>query len=211
MVHEVKQGEHLFRIARQSGFRNPDTIWNHPNNSDLRDLRPNPNVLFPGDLIFIPDFQQKSVVRPTGQLHTFTVDNKKLRLAVVIRDANSDPIPNEQCLLLVDDIFDSKKETLTTDADGRIEKEISPDAEGGEVRVRGQVYFLKIGDLDPETEKTGQRARLANLGYYFGEGADIDEGELRTAIEEFQCDHNLSVDGVCGPKTQTKLKEIHGC
>ena len=72
-----------------------------------------------------------------------------------------------------------------TTADGRIEKEISPAAEGGEVRVRGQVYFLKIGNLDPETEESGQRARLANLGYYFGEGADVDEDEFRTAVEEF--------------------------
>ncbi len=211
MIHEVQQGEHLFRIARQSGFRNPDTIWNHPNNSDLRDLRPNPNVLLPGDQIFIPDRQEKNEVRSTSQVHTFTADIQTLRLALVIRDANSDPIPNEQCVLLVDDVFGSERETLNTTADGRIEKEISPAAEGGEVRVRGQVYFLKIGNLDPETEESGQRARLANLGYYFGEGADVDEDELRTAVEEFQCDQGLFVDGVCGPKTQTKLKQIHGC
>ena len=26
VIHEVQQGEHLFRIARQSGFRNPDNM-----------------------------------------------------------------------------------------------------------------------------------------------------------------------------------------
>jgi len=211
MVHEVKQGEHLSRIARLHGFRNPDTVWNDAGNSSLRDLRPNPNVLFPGDTITIPDRTEKQEVRATGQLHTFSVDVQPLRLALVIKDANSDPLPNEQCVLAVSDIFGPVTETLTTDANGRIDKEISPVAEGGEVRVRGQVYFLKIGDLDPEDQKSGQRARLANLGYYFGEGADIDEDELRTAVEEFQCDNDLFVDGDCGPKTQKKLKAVHGC
>jgi hypothetical protein len=61
-VHEVKQGEHLFRIAYQYGFRNPFTIWNDPDNSDLRDLRSNPNVLFPGDQLATPD---RDLFRPT--------------------------------------------------------------------------------------------------------------------------------------------------
>jgi hypothetical protein len=211
MVHEVKQGEYLFRIARQYGFRNPDNVWSDPNNAALRDLRPNHNVLFPGDQIFIPPFRKKEVACVTTRVHKFSVDVKNLRLALVINDANSDPIPNEQCVLVVDEGLGPETQTLTTGADGKIEKEISPFAAGGEVRVRGQVYFLKIGDLDPEDKESGQRARLANLGYYFGEGEDIDEEELRTAVEEFQCDHDLFVDGVCGPKTQKKLKQLHGC
>ena len=32
-----------------------------------------------------------------------------------------------------------------------------------------------------------------------------------SAIEEFQCDHGLVVDGKCGPATQAKLKQVHGC
>lgn len=31
------------------------------------------------------------------------------------------------------------------------------------------------------------------------------------AVEAFQCDHNLLVDGDPGPNTQTKLLELHGC
>lgn len=211
MIHEVKQGEHLFRIARRYGFRNPDLVWNDPENSTLRDLRRNRNVLFPGDQVFIPDRKERTESRATNQVHTFTADNRKLKLVVVIRDCNSDPLPKEQCELVVDDVFAKNVQKLATDEDGRIDTEISEDAEGGEVRVRGQVYFLKIGSLDPETEESGQRGRLANLGYYFGDGEDIDQDELRTAIEEFQADNDLFVDGVCGLKTQEKLKKVHGC
>jgi hypothetical protein len=30
-------------------------------------------------------------------------------------------------------------------------------------------------------------------------------------LEEFQCDHNLMVDGTCNPQTQARLLEVHGC
>jgi hypothetical protein len=210
MVHDVEQGEHLFRIARQYGFRNPYTVWKDSNNASLRDLRSNPNVLFPGDQLFIPERQEKTEVRSTNQVHQFVAELQNLRLAIVVRDANSDPIANEQCVLAVELVY-LQVNSLTTDEQGRIEQEIDSTAIGGEVRIRGQVYFLKIGDLDPVSELSGQRARLANLGYYFGDGSIIDEAELRTAVEEFQCDYELSVDGVCGPKTQQKLLEVHGC
>jgi peptidoglycan hydrolase-like protein with peptidoglycan-binding domain len=35
--------------------------------------------------------------------------------------------------------------------------------------------------------------------------------QFRSAVEEFQCDHDLTVDGICGPTTQAKLKQVHGC
>ena len=46
--HIVVQGEFLAAIARMHGFL-PDTIWNHPDNSELRSTRKSPNTLFPGD------------------------------------------------------------------------------------------------------------------------------------------------------------------
>jgi hypothetical protein len=78
---------------------------------------------------------------------------------------------------------------------------------------------LKIGYLDPVTTVPGQVARLNNLGYDAGlvgreDRAPRDEEgqrQFRSAVEEFQCDHGLAVDGKCGPVTQAKLKKVHGC
>jgi hypothetical protein len=64
--HVIEQGEHLSHLAAQYGFRDYLTIWDHPNNAALKDKRQNPNVLFPGDSVFIPDKEKKSVSRPTG-------------------------------------------------------------------------------------------------------------------------------------------------
>ena len=60
------------------------------------------------------------------------------------------------------------------------------------------------------TEKSGQVGRLENLGYHAGSGTPEEERLFRRAVEEFQCDHKLAVDGVCGPQTQAKLEEVHG-
>jgi N-acetylmuramoyl-L-alanine amidase len=74
---------------------------------------------------------------------------------------------------------------------------------------------IKIGHLDPVDELSGQQARLNNLGYFAGPFEEKSEEENKTmflsAVEEFQCDHSLVVDGKCGPNTQAKLKQVHGC
>jgi hypothetical protein len=53
--HTVVQGEYLSKIARNYGFSDYRTIWEHPKNAALKQARQNPNVLFPGDRLFIPD------------------------------------------------------------------------------------------------------------------------------------------------------------
>jgi nucleoid-associated protein YgaU len=53
--HTVVQGEYLSKIARSYGFSDYRTIWEHPKNAALKQARQNPNVLFPGDRLFIPD------------------------------------------------------------------------------------------------------------------------------------------------------------
>ena len=70
---------------------------------------------------------------------------------------------------------------------------------------------IAIGDLDPVAEFSGQRARLANLAYLLNQLTEQTSEEFKSAVEEFQCEHGLAVDGVCGAATQSKLVQIHGC
>ncbi len=99
------------------------------------------------------------------------------------------------------------------------------------------ILNFKIGFLDPVDEKSGWIARLVNLGYLDLEPEHLDKSLLHeldtpltveraheldpptrkiklkilSAVQRFQLDENLSVDGICGPNTQAKLKEVHGC
>ena len=44
-------------------------IYQHAKNADLRRLRPNPNILYPGDTVVIPAHELKSFVLATGKRH----------------------------------------------------------------------------------------------------------------------------------------------
>lgn len=207
VYYKVKQGDHLSSIAKALGFSDYETIWNDPNNSDLKAQRVNPNVLYPGDTVYIPDRDPVEYPRPTDQRHKFVRRKPDLKLVLVLVDAYEKPIANASITLQVG----GDKYDLTTDANGRFEQEIQADAHDALIIIKdAQTPFqddtiaIKIGDLDPVDQESGQLARLNNLGYFADAG-------LESAIEEFQCDNNLTVDGKCGPQTQAKLKEVHGC
>lgn len=204
--HVVQQGEHISVIARQNGFFHFETLWNHPANATLKARRQNPNVLHPGDVVTIPDKRRKTEPAATGRAHQFRVKTQLLELHVVLRDVNGDPLPGVECELEIDGAV----EKLTTDKAGKIDRAIPVPAKGGKLRARGEEFLLAIGHLDPVEEESGLRARLANLGYYLAGGSDLDEEELRSAIEEFQVEHGLRVTGVSDAATRASIKKSHG-
>jgi hypothetical protein len=212
--YKVKQGDHLSGIAKALGFSDYETIWDDPNNADLKAQRVNPNVLYPGDMLYIPDKDPVEYPRPTDLRHKFVRRKPDLKLVLVLTDAYEKPVANASVTLQVG----GDKYDLTTDANGKLEQEIKPDAHDGYLIIKDpQTPFqddtipIKIGDLDPVDQVSGQQARLNNLGYFAGAVGGNDDAALESAIEEFQCDNNLTVDGKCGPQTQAKLKEVHGC
>lgn len=212
--HNVAQGEYLSLIAAEYGFSDYMTIWDHPNNAQLKQQRKNPNVLLPGDSLFIPDKEQKQETGATSKRHTFTVKQEKLNLRLVLEDVYEKPIANAQCELFIEE----QSFQVTTDGQGKIEKEIPNRAQKGILVIKSDqtpfqddFFQVKIGDLDPIDCVSGQCARLNNLGYFAGASNDPNDPAFISAAEEFQCDHGLVVDGKIGPKTQARLKQVHGC
>ena len=70
-THIVKQGESVAGIAKKYGFSNWLTIYNHADNAELKQKRPNPNVLYPGDKVVIPEKTVKEESGATEQRHRF--------------------------------------------------------------------------------------------------------------------------------------------
>lgn len=205
--HVVQQGEHASRIAAKYGYMDFHTIWDDPANADLKEKRKNPNVLFPGDVVMIPDHQLKQVDAATTKRHRFVVSATKLKLRVAFLDYPQQPIAGEPCDVTVG----GAKETLTTNGDGLVEKEIMPDAEIAKLRLKAIDFSARIGDLDPVDTDSGAAARLNNLGYFVPPEADREEDELRSAIEEFQVDHDMKPPtGENDAATQAKMLEVHG-
>ena len=218
-IHKVEQGEYLFGIARKYGFPDWKKIWNHGQNAELKELRKNPNVLFPGDEVFIPDPEPREESKPSDNLHSFVAPGSKLKLRVVLTRVYGASYKTTPCVLLID----ADRKELTSDGDALIEQEIKPTVAKAKLQAEDEVMVnaapekitreidMQVGHLDPVTEPSGQRARLANLGYYRLPADTVDDDEFQSSVEEFQCEHSLQVDGVCGPNTQAKLLSEHGC
>jgi hypothetical protein len=240
--HTVVQGEYLSGIAKQYGFSSYKAIWDHAQNAALKKERQNPNVIFPGDQIFIPDKRKKQEARSTGKTHRFVLKAERLKLRLVVEDLYEKPLDNAQCELRVEnEVF-----LLKTDGKGKIEQEIPPGVRSAVLTVKDPrtpinevVIPIRIGDMDPVDKESGQKARLNNLGYFAGplgdekvespdakkasspddkkeapvdaKKAEENRALFLSAVEEFQCDHGLVVDGKCGPATLAKLKQVHGC
>jgi N-acetylmuramoyl-L-alanine amidase len=212
--HSVQQGDTLAKIAADNGFFDFRTIWNHAKNADLRAKRQNPHVLAPGDQVFIPDKVQRDEAKSTDQAHRFQVRRTGNLLRLVLEDLYGRPISSATCELTVEgQIF-----TVVSGADGKLEHDIPAAARNASLLVKkGQTPLLnvplqlEIGHLDPVDQRSGQVARLSNLGYFLGGLDDDDERQFKSAVEEFQCDQKLKVDGDCGPQTQAKLLSVHGC
>jgi LysM domain len=52
--YTVISGDTLSGIAKKHGIKDWQVIYNHPDNSGLRRKRPNPDRIFPGDIVMIP-------------------------------------------------------------------------------------------------------------------------------------------------------------
>jgi Putative peptidoglycan binding domain len=216
----AKEGDHVTSIAAAHGFSDYREIWNDPANADLKSKRIDPNVLLPGDRLFIPDLRVAEYMRPTDVCHKFKLTATNLQLRIELQRAFAPPIASNPCPMRIDGEYYA---TTATDKQGLVAHKIDNTAAQGSLLIRNFVQGirgekpsdrtvkLRIGWLDPIDSISGQQARLINLGYYRGSLDEYDPDEMRSAVEEFQCDQGLGVDGDCGPKTQGRLQKVYGC
>ncbi len=207
--HVVVQGESVDSIAAQCGHV-PDTIWNAPENRNLKSQRKDPHILMPGDRLFVPPIEPKTVSVATGSLHRFTVQRPRARLKVQIVDLGK-PRANEPFLLVVDG---STELSGKTDGDGWVDQPLPPLARTAKLTVgegdSAVTYRLALRALDPVTEVSGVQARLRNLGYGEVPLDGLMGPATIAALCAFQRDHSLDVTGKPDQATQDELKEQHG-
>jgi hypothetical protein len=208
-IHEVAQGECLSSIALKYRISNWKTIYDHPENAAFKKKRPNPNLIAPGDQIFIPDAELREQSCPTNSKHTFRLKKPKTFLSLVVEDEMGRALANRKYKLVVgDDVFEG-----STNGSGLIERPIPADATSGVLTVEsaggGYTWNLDIGHLDPHEEISGVQARLHNLGFYTG-AIDGDMGpETREALKAFQFASKLPVTGELNDATRSKLSSTH--
>ena len=80
----VKIGDCISSIAYEHGFF-WETIWNDPQNGQLKAKRQDPNILQDGDVVHVPDLRIREEPRATNQRHSFTLKGvpAMLRLRII--------------------------------------------------------------------------------------------------------------------------------
>jgi N-acetylmuramoyl-L-alanine amidase len=213
ITHVVVQGECLSAIAQRYGFRNYRTLYDHPANARLRRARPNPNVLFPGDRIVIPDRTRREHDVPTARGHQFRVHSSTKVFRVRLQASDGRALAGAPYVLELDD--GSLIEGKTTAADGSIEHPVPPATRRVVLHVEGRVLELACGSLNPAAETgddgvTGIQARLRNLGYDPGPVDGVLGRRTRGALALFQADAGLRITGRLDATTRQAIERDHG-
>ena len=191
-------------VALEQGL-NPDTVWNHPENAELKRRRENPNVLMPGDKLIVPEKKSEPVSAGTESKHQFRLKDVPAKLKIQITQ-NRKPVANEDYELTLDGVSHSG----TTDGEGRLEHAVPPNAKEGELKfANGDEYKLALGDLDPVGETTGLQKYLKNLGFYHGATDGKAEAVTEDAIRGFQMQQGLVETGKADDATLAALKRVY--
>jgi hypothetical protein len=209
-------------IAYENGFF-WKTLWNLPDNTALKAQRKNPNVLMTGDIVHIPDLTVRQEPGATQMTHKFMLKGVPEKLHMRLLDYNQKPRPNLDYVIVIDGNAQRGK----TDANGRIQQSIPPNATSGKLtfaaptpldlngkplpgKPKNMVLILQLGNLNPITEVSGLKARLANLGLYQGTIDENLDSATQSAISAFQTQQSLPVTGLADSATQQKLQSLHG-
>lgn len=206
----VRQGDFLQKLAFIKGF-DAEEVWNDPRNEELRKLRPNPSLLAPGDILYIPP-QQKSKVYPLqkGAKNSYLASVPMTEIELTLKDGK-EPIANEPC-----EVQGVSGAPATTDGDGKLKLKIPCIQRDFTITLTGKdiSFHVGVGHLDPLCERNGVVGRLCNLGYLPSDMSDFTEDEvpeiIAIAIASFQADQGQGPTGELDDATRKAIGDAHG-
>ncbi|MGH1331709.1 MAG: peptidoglycan-binding domain-containing protein [Paracoccaceae bacterium] len=206
--YTVKKGDCISSIGESFGFF-PDTLWELPENAELREKRENAYVLMPGeDQVFVPDLRPKDISCATGKRHRFRRKGVPERLRLRLLDDQGEPRAQLPYSLTID----GDEQRDKTDEDGLLLAWIPPRALSGELVLDPDgdapvTHNIKLGHLTPIDDPKGVAARLMNLGYALKDAQGKEDAGA--AIGAFQADEGLPVTNEIDEATRARLLERH--
>lgn len=214
-IHTVAQGETLTGIAKKYKYSSWQKIYNHSANAEFKALRDNPNIIFPGDKVVIPDIEPRYIGVATTKQHVFCLKRPKEMFRMKIQNGAGGALEGAKAVL---DVGGQRIEAKLDDT-GLLEVplpegydqtgslEIYLDEDSDEP---SHLYEIQLAHLDPIGTLSGVQARLNALGYECGVVDGVMGNNTRDGVEAFQDEYGLDIDGIPGPKTKAKLREVYG-
>lgn len=204
----VRQGDYLAKIAAALGCAEGE-LWEHPQNQPLRDAGRTPELLAPGDVLYVPDGPSRTVDARLQSDNAFTAWVPEVSVRVTFQ-INGVPRASQRYKVL----DTGRAQEGLTDAAGLAAFDVAMTART--VRVvfddPPAVYHVNIGFTDPSTERAGVFDRLRQLGYLPMEAtaAEVTDGRVRGALAAFQQDHGLTPSGETDDATRERLVAAFG-
>jgi hypothetical protein len=205
-MHVVTDGDSMGSIGEQYGFA-WQTLWDLPENAQLKALRQNPNVLRADDQVFVPDKRLKEEPGATARMHTFRLKGLPTKLNLVLKDMEGNPRVGVEYTLSIDNMEFSG----ASGDGGLITQVIPPLAKKATLTLpEDETYDFNLGYLDPTDYAKGVQGRLKNLGFYCADITDQLDEVTRDALRTFQQSAGLPVTGEPDKGTQDALISAHG-
>jgi LysM repeat protein len=174
-THTVKSGETLSGIARHYGLPSWQALYNDPSNEAFRKKRSNPNLIFPGDQINIPD----------GTAATTNTANYVMAIIDGTGDSDDDQyskdMQNSFCKQLERGIEPKRRHYWR-----------GPSTSGSQVADEAEAAYRYLSDA----KKANPDTRLMLAGYSRGGSAAIMAAELLQLRDNFNVDALFLFDAV---------------
>lgn len=177
----IKQGDYLFKIAHEQNF-DAMKVWQAPENADLRKRRPNPNILLPGDVLYIPDAKTRepqTFALTPNTTNTFTSSAPSVAIIVKLIGTNSTTYSSraytvKELPALTD---------LQTDGSGTatFQAPVTLDIATLSFTDTAESFSFTIAALNPIDSLSGMFQRLQNLGY-IGDRLGYSDDDRAAAI-----------------------------
>ena len=202
--HTVRQGECLSLIGQRLGI--PwKKIWDDPENQSLREKRGNPEILLPGDRIFLPEKDRRDEFAGAEKKHKFKQPCKQ-ELRICLRDHTHRPMVGVTYCYVIDGEPQGEQDT---GEDGIALCVLPRGVRKVDLELAWGVMAVDLACLDPANTTTGFQQRLVNLGFDPGEMGGTITDRTRTATIDFQKVEGIEQTGEIDESTIRMMRELH--
>jgi N-acetylmuramoyl-L-alanine amidase len=217
----VRAGDYLTQIASRFGTT-VDDIWALPENADLKASRPNPEILAPLDVVYLPQTKPTAIALTVGSENNFVADVLTVSVKVVFKDEDGNALASQS--VTTDPELDDTPPT--TDGDGALTLKVPVTLTEIDVLIGDAplTFTLQVGNLDPADTDTGLLSRLRQLGYLVDESThafardwmqpvalEMQQEAVARGVSVYQAKNDKDVTGVPDDDLRSALRDEHGC
>jgi len=148
---------------------------------------------------------QPAANKPTSAKHPFQIQRSPLKLRLTLLDLSAKPMASAQVSV--------SGASLTTDGNGLVEATVDKSAKDATLDdALGNEVDLALGGLNPsdDVSDAGYKARLYNMGFLWDATVDDTSDEMLIALQDFQAQYSLPVNGQLDDATKAQLLQTYG-